>query len=81
MESNITNVFMSKSLNCNWDFKAGLQTIYTLCVVRISLCDLNRSGMISKGQLISKYPFGAIKSPQKTTKFFPGFLPWPIKRG
>ena len=29
---------------------------------------------VSKGQLISKCPFGVFKSPQKTTKFFPGFL-------
>ena len=75
MESNTTNVFMLKSLNCNWDFNAGLRTIYTLCIVHISLCDLNRLDMSSKGQLISKCPFGVIKSPKKPTKFFPGFLP------
>ena len=34
-----------------------------------------------KGQLISKYPFGVFKSPEKPTKFFPGFLPSPLKRG
>ena len=31
---------------------------------------------ISKGQLISKCPFGVFKSPKKPTNFFPGFLPW-----
>ena len=30
---------------------------------------------ISKGQLISKCPFGVFKSPKKCTNFFPGFLP------
>ena len=35
----------------------------------------------SKGQLISKCPFGVFKSPKKSTKFFPGFLPQPLKRG
>ena len=29
----------------------------------------------TKGQLISKCPFGVFKSPKKPTKFFPGFLP------
>ena len=29
----------------------------------------------SKGQLISKCPFGVFKSTKKPTKFFPGFLP------
>ena len=29
----------------------------------------------SKGQLISKCPFGVFKSPKKPMKFFPGFLP------
>jgi hypothetical protein len=29
----------------------------------------------AKGQLISKCPFGVFKSPKKTTKFFPEFLP------
>ena len=29
----------------------------------------------TKGQLISKYPFGVFKSPKKPMKFFPGFLP------
>ena len=36
---------------------------------------------VSKGQLISKCPFGVFKSPKKPTKCFPGFLPWPLKRG
>ena len=34
-----------------------------------------------KGQLISKCPFVAFKSPKKPTIFFPGFLPQPLKRG
>ena len=34
-----------------------------------------------KGQLILKCPFGVFKSSKKTTKFFPGFLPQPLKRG
>ena len=29
----------------------------------------------TKGQLISKCPFGVFKSPKKPTKFFQGFLP------
>ena len=33
-----------------------------------------------KGQLISKYPFGVIVCTKIPTKFFPGFLPWPLKR-
>ena len=32
-------------------------------------------------QLISKSPFGVFKSLKKPTKFFPGFLPQPLKRG
>jgi hypothetical protein len=36
---------------------------------------------IFKGQLISKRPFGVFKSPKTPTKFFPGFLPKPLKRG
>ena len=32
-------------------------------------------GYDSKGQLISKCPFGVFKSPKKTMDFFPGFLP------
>ena len=28
----------------------------------------------TKGQLISKCPFGVFKSPKKPRKFFPGFL-------
>ena len=31
--------------------------------------------ILSKGQIISKCPFGVFKSPKKSTKFFPGFLP------
>ena len=31
--------------------------------------------VVAKGQLILKCPFGVFKSPKKTTKFFPGFLP------
>ena len=30
---------------------------------------------VSKGQLISKCPFGVFKSPKRPTKYFPGFLP------
>ena len=29
----------------------------------------------TKGQLILECPFGVFKSPKKTMKFFPGFLP------
>ena len=35
----------------------------------------------TKGQLISKCPFGGFKSSKKPTKSFPGFLPWPLLRG
>ena len=35
----------------------------------------------TKGQLILKCPFGDFKSSKKPTKFFPGFLPLPLKRG
>ena len=34
-----------------------------------------------KGQLISKCPFGVIVWTKIPTKFFPGFLPLPLKRG
>ena len=34
-----------------------------------------------KGQLISKCPFGVKTSSKNPTKFFPGFLPQPLKRG
>ena len=37
--------------------------------------------MPTKGQLILKCPLGVFKSSEKTTKFFPGFLPKPIKKG
>ena len=36
---------------------------------------------VTKGQLILKCPFGVFKSPKISTKFFPGFLPQPLKRG
>ena len=42
---------------------------------------MNKIKYVDKGQLISKYPFGAFKSPKKPTKFFPGFLPQPLKIG
>ena len=35
----------------------------------------------SKGQLISKCPFVVFKSPKNPSKKFPGFLPYPLKRG
>ena len=35
----------------------------------------------SKGQLMSKCPFGVIVSTKKPTKFLQGFLPYPRKRG
>ena len=35
----------------------------------------------TKGQLISKFLFDAIVWTKKPKKFFPGFLPWPLKRG
>ena len=31
--------------------------------------------LYTKGQLISKCPYGVFKSPKKPTKIFPGFLP------
>ena len=34
-----------------------------------------------KGQLISKCPFVVFKSPINPSKKFPGFLPYPLKRG
>ena len=34
-----------------------------------------------KGQLISKCPFVVFKSPKNPSKKFPGFLPYPLKRG
>ena len=34
----------------------------------------------AKGQLISKCPFGVFKSSKKPMKFFPGLLPYPLKR-
>ena len=41
----------------------------------------DRKGIIAKGQLISKCPFGVIVWTKIPTKFFPGFLPQPLKRG
>ena len=35
----------------------------------------------AKGQLVSKCPFGVIVWTKIPTKFFPGFLPQPLKRG
>ena len=35
----------------------------------------------ARGQLISKCPLGVKTSSKKPTKFFPGFLPYPLKRG
>jgi hypothetical protein len=35
----------------------------------------------TKGQLISKCPLGVKTSSKKPTNFFPGFLPYPLKRG
>ena len=35
----------------------------------------------TKGQLISKCPFVVFKSPKNPSKKFPGFLPYPLKRG
>ena len=35
----------------------------------------------TKGQLISKCPFGVFKSSKKRKNKFPGFLPQPLKRG
>ena len=35
----------------------------------------------AKGQLISKCPFVVFKSPKNPSKKFPGFLPYPLKRG
>ena len=34
-----------------------------------------------KGQLISKCPFGVFKFLKQLMTFFPGFLPYPLKRG
>ena len=36
--------------------------------------------LYTKGQLISKCPFSVIVWTKIPTKFFPGFLPWPLKR-
>ena len=38
------------------------------------LVEMDRSNYITKGQLISKCPFGVFNSPKKPTKFFPEFL-------
>ena len=35
----------------------------------------------AKGQLLSKCPFVFFKSPKNPSKKFPGFLPYPLKRG
>ena len=43
------------------------------------MCD--PKGCQTKGQLISKCPFGVFKSPKKPTKLLSGFLPKPLKRG
>ena len=43
------------------------------------MCD--PKGCQTKGQLISKCPFGVFKSTKKSTKLLSGFLPKPLKRG
>ena len=35
----------------------------------------------SKGQIISECPYEIIVYPKITTKKFPRFLPWPLRRG
>ena len=42
---------------------------------------LHNEPVLFKGQSISKCPFGVFKSPKKPTKYFPRFLPQPLKRG
>ena len=36
---------------------------------------------ITKGQIISECPYEIIICPKIATKKFPGFLPWPLRRG
>ena len=46
---------------------------------KLLMCD--PKGCQTKGQLISKFPYGVFKSPKKTTELLSGFLLKPIKRG
>ena len=71
------------------------QNKYKTLVNRVTYCVLSMSFFlqrdqnneesfsfwVTKGQLISKCPFGVFKSPKKPTIFVPGFLPQPLKRG
>ena len=41
----------------------------------LSKSKVSRPNCLNKGQLILECLFGVFKSPKKTTKFFPGFLP------
>ena len=71
------------------------QNKYKTLVNRVTYCVLSMSFFlqrdqnneesfsfwVTKGQLISKCPFGVFKSPKKPTIFVPGFLPQPLKIG
>ena len=54
-----------------WDGQFGSDTEVNITILNVN----DMRPQFAKGQLISKGPFGVFKSPQKTTKFFPGFLP------
>ena len=57
-------------------------TTYPHIIFPCSISIISRlQSICTKGQLISKCLFGVIVWTKKPTKFFPGFLPQPLKRG
>ena len=61
--------------------KNSIRSKATLVICPASLIGHWEAEVKSKGQLISKCPFGVKTSSKKPTKFFPGFLPWTLKTG
>jgi hypothetical protein len=59
--SDVIDAYLGMPISCSYDLGLGL-----------AISALNS---LFKGQLILKCPFGVFKSPKKSTKFFPGFLP------
>ena len=56
-------------------FQRRHKTTYETSVLSLTKFVITSVIISIKGQLILKCPFGILKSPKKTTKFFPGFLP------
>ena len=67
-ETQAAQIFQKNSFGVEKQFESQVLEDHKECKQIESEC-------IIKGQLISKCPFGVFKSPKKTMKFFPGFLP------